>query len=540
MQSDAIETVFYFLPAMSMLCASVVSKEWHQAAVREYAWQGRVEETLARDPSLSTHLSNEGLSARQTFFVLMAAEEAKHAPLYISEKDRVEDFFARNLYELRRLGDIEGEGTPGAKFIPFDGAVQLPIPRQAVLELSMLLDDVPRGKLGQTTARYIASVVLKGQVSHQAVANTSSCIKGIRRARAHLIAPLLEAEFPQCKEISETLMEVVEATPRERALLERNEFLEMENASLRQQLEQVERAYAEERALAERYRIALWSDGRELTRLRDALAVALSEGEESQEQVHDLKGELVKSLKLYEAATAARNTSRRMLARSRAARQADIEDAQAREERLRARSAVSMASVVAARERDRVVKEKALAQAASIRTEAEEALSSATAASQTDANFLRQMQRKADSHAKELATARALAREREARAEAAMTRAVEAEAVTAAASLEAVRSMQEVKVQLIKDSQAEAAAGNTTEFMGKIAANFLKAQAPGKSFHVGTGKQGPGMQGSRVTKAFKGSADVKDARTLRRRTNEMTRMQVATSVVSLISLISLI
>ena len=523
MHDDALESAFSFLPAMSLLGASAVSKDWHSAATSDYAWQARIEETLSRDPELADSLSDAvTLSPRQKFFVLMAAEEVKHAPLYISEKERVEDFFAHKFYELRRLGDIEGEGTPDATFKPFEGSIKLPIPRQAVLELMLLLDDVPQGKLQRSKARYIAEVIFQGEVSHQTVSNAAKSIKNYRQIRVHLIAPQLEKDFPQSTESAGATEMAVDVTPREDALLRRNEYLEMENERLTQLLDRVERAYAEERQNAGRFRIGMWSDARELATLRQELAVAQAETGCLQNQVSALEAKLKAALDACSKAQAARNTARLMLRRSSAARQADAQDAQARQERLRARSAVSLASVVAARERDRITKERAVAQGAASVADAEAARSSAVVAVEAERVLQTQLQAQAAE------TARAEAAEAKmARALAAETaRAEIAEATTSAARVQAVRSVQEVKAALIEEAQAEATAGRSTDFMAQITGNFLKAQPAGELFQVGRGKQGRGLHGSRLTKARVGSADLKSVRWLHKRTKEMTKVQV--------------
>ena len=89
------------------------------AAASDFVWQARVEEALSGDPELSVHLGEHCWSPRQQYFVLRAAEEMKHAPYYATEKERVDDFYARKFFELRRLGDVDGEGTSEAKFKPF-------------------------------------------------------------------------------------------------------------------------------------------------------------------------------------------------------------------------------------------------------------------------------------------------------------------------------------------------------------------------------------------------------------------------------------
>ena len=58
MHDDALESAFSFLPAMSLLRASAISKDWHSAATSDYAWQARIEETLSRDPELADSLSD--------------------------------------------------------------------------------------------------------------------------------------------------------------------------------------------------------------------------------------------------------------------------------------------------------------------------------------------------------------------------------------------------------------------------------------------------------------------------------------------------
>ena len=100
----------------------------------------------------------------------------------------------------------------------------------------------------------------------------------------------------------------------------------------------------------------------------------MADGDAHATAVERLEAELAQALSATEKAHVARGKALRMLERSRAARQADAQDAQARQERLRARGAVSLASVVAARERDRITRERALERAEAARKEADAAI----------------------------------------------------------------------------------------------------------------------------------------------------------------------
>jgi hypothetical protein len=534
LSDDVLESVLSHLPSQCLLSVSAASHKLNGLGNADLMWQARVEELLVHDPTLSKHLEDlpglPQMSARRKFFVARAAAEAKSAPVYVSAEERVADFKERMFVELRRLGDVEEEGTAAAKFTPFNGSIELPIPRQAVLELGMLLDDVPDGKLGANVPTYIAETVCGGQISHQTVRTALQSVKHVRgnilASRLHLVVPLLVAPFPR-QRIAKVIPPPpppVEPTMRELSLLEKLSLVEKENEELRGLLHAAGAALRAETARADMLQLQLWSDARELRRVHTALLETISVGESSGEQVAVLTKKLAIAHKAANAAQVQRAKHKLALAASCAARSRDQSEIVQREERTRERAAATLASVRASAMRNLDAAQRATSQATASTLAAstsarqvEEAVATRTEAQLRHTAQVMELTKARDEAVADAAVARRSAQVSKGK------QVLAAEALAAAEVLQQ-RSAAVAYNAVVANMKSDAKAGISNKAVSVVVGNFLSAQKVGVPFHCGTGSQGPGHRGVKQTHARIGCTHV-SVQQLRTRSRVMPAAQ---------------